>query len=56
VPTDIQGWKIGEPDTSGQLRAERYGGARTYTLTYRGSDVAGNTAECKATVTVPKGG
>ena len=33
-----------------------YGGARTYTLTYRGSDVAGNTAECKATVTVPKGG
>jgi len=58
VPNDIQGWTTGTnpADTGGQLRAERYGGARTYTLTYRGTDLAGNTAECKPTVTVPKGG
>jgi probable HAF family extracellular repeat protein len=56
VPNDIQGWKDTPDDTSGQLRAERYGGTRTYTLTYRGSDVAGNTKDCSATVTVPKGG
>jgi hypothetical protein len=56
VPNDIQGWTTDTNDTSGQLRAERYGGARTYTLTYRGTDLAGNTAECKPTVTVPKGG
>jgi hypothetical protein len=36
VPGDIQGWTVDTPDTSGQLRAERYGTARTYTLTYRG--------------------
>jgi len=56
VANDIQGWSIGTADTSGQLRAERYGGARTYTLTYRGYDLAGNTKNCSATVTVPKGG
>ena len=56
VPNDIQGWTDTPNDTSGQLRAERYGGARVYTLTYRGTDLAGNTAECKPTVTVPKGG
>ena len=57
VPNDIRGWTTGtnSADTSGQVRAERYGGARTYTLTYRGKDLAGNTAECKPTVTVPKG-
>ena len=54
VPNDIQGWDIGTNDTSGQIRAERYGGARVYTLTYQGKDVAGNTRDCEATVTVPK--
>ena len=49
---------INTNDTTGQLRAERYGGTRTYTLTYRGYDVAGNPSKevCSATVTVPKGG
>jgi probable HAF family extracellular repeat protein len=61
VPNDIQGWTTGTNLTNGQLsrgklRAERYGGARVYTLTYQGKDLAGNTAECKPTVTVPKGG
>ena len=56
VPGDIQGWEIGKADTSGQLRAERYVGSREYTLTYLAYDLAGNTAECKPTVTVPKGG
>jgi hypothetical protein len=62
VPNDIQGWTTGtnltddQPTSSGKLRAERYGDARIYTLTYQGKDLAGNTAECKATVTVPKGG
>jgi hypothetical protein len=56
VPNDIQGWTTGTNDTSGQLRVERYGGARVYTLTYQGEDVAGNTSSnCLATVTVPKG-
>jgi len=36
VPGDIQGWTVDTPDTSGQLRAERYGTARPYTLSYRG--------------------
>jgi hypothetical protein len=56
VPNDIQGWTDTPDDTRGQLRAERYGGARTYTLTYQGKDLAGNTKNCSATVTVPKGG
>jgi hypothetical protein len=56
VPNDIQGWITGTADTSGQVRVERYGTDRTYTLTYRGYDLAGNTKDCKATVTVPKGG
>src|SRR5215203_267474 len=56
VPNDIQDWATGTPDVTGKLRAERYGGARTYTLTYEGKDVAGNTVTCQATVTVPKGG
>jgi len=56
VANDIQGWTTGTADTSGQLRAERYGGARIYTLTYQGKDLAGNTKTCQATVTVPKGG
>ena len=61
VAGDIQNWTTGSRLTngqlsSGQLRAERYGSARTYTLTYQGTDLAGNTTNCLATVTVPKGG
>ena len=56
VAGDIQGWTLNTNDTTGQLRAERYGTARTYTLTYRGSDLAGKTTDCSTTVTVPKGG
>ena len=58
---DIQGWTTGTNLTdsqlsSGKVRAERNGTARTYTLTYQGKDLAGNTKNCQATVTVPKGG
>jgi hypothetical protein len=53
APNDVQGWTTGTADTIGQLRAERYGTSRTYTLTYEGSDHAGNTAQCVATVAVP---
>ena len=56
VPNDIQGWTTGTDDTSGQLRAERYGSDRIYTLIYQGKDKAGNTKNCQATVRVPKGG
>jgi hypothetical protein len=56
VAGDIKGWTTGTNDTTGQVRAERYGGTRTYTLTYQGKDLAGNTKNCSATVTVPKGG
>lgn len=55
LSNDIQDWTIGTADTSGLLRAERYGGDRVYTLTYQGSDVAGNTATCQTTVRVKKG-
>ncbi len=55
LANDIQGWAIGTPDLSGQLRAERYGTERIYTLTYRGKDLAGNTKDCLTTVRVPKG-
>ena len=52
---DIVGWTIGTPDVKGQLRAERQGSDadRVYTLTYRGVDVAGNSATSTCTVTVP---
>jgi hypothetical protein len=46
----IQGFETGTPDTSGQLQATHPG--RVYTLTYQGTDLAGNTATCQATVTV----
>lgn len=55
VPSDIQGWTVNTADTAGQLRSERYSkNGRTYTLTYQGKDKAGNTANCSATVKVPK--
>lgn len=54
-PNDIGGWDVGTGDTSGEVRAERSGsgGGRVYMLTYEGSDAAGNTATCTATVSVP---
>jgi hypothetical protein len=53
---DIQGWATGTNDRDGQLRAERAGGGpgRVYTLTYRATDQAGNTATATCTVTVPR--
>jgi hypothetical protein len=53
--TETQGFTLGTPDTAGDLRASRYGNGpgRIYTLTYRAADLAGNTATCSATVTVP---
>jgi hypothetical protein len=51
---DIQGFVVNTPDVAGQLRAERSGGGsgRVYTLTYKGSDVAGNSTTCNTSVTV----
>jgi hypothetical protein len=49
----MRGWNHGTPDTDGKLRAERYRTTRTYSLTYEGADVAGNTATCVAKVSVP---
>ncbi len=42
-PNDIQGWKVGSPSLTGQLRAERSGKGtgRIYTLTYKATDQAG---------------
>jgi hypothetical protein len=56
VAGDMPNWTTGTADTSGQLRAERYGKDRVYTLNYEGYDKAGNKATCSATVTVPKKG
>jgi hypothetical protein len=55
TPNDIQGWAIGTTDTTGQLRAERFETrlGRVYTITYTARDMAGNSATCAATVTVP---
>ncbi len=52
---DIQGWAIGTADVTGQLRAERAGGGngRVYTLTYKGTDKAGNATTATCTVVVP---
>lgn len=53
IPGDIQQWTPGTDDRTGLLRAEHFGAARVYTLTYRAADAAGNTTTCTATVTVP---
>jgi hypothetical protein len=55
MPKDIQGFVIGKPSISGQLRAERSGNGtgRIYTLTYGAADLAGNTANCTTVVKVP---
>ena len=51
---DASDFVVGTADVDGRLRAERdgNGGDRTY-RTYTGRDVAGNTAECVATIVVP---
>ncbi|MEV6377408.1 hypothetical protein [Micromonospora musae] len=53
--TDVHGFTIGAPDTTGRLRAERAGngGDRVYTLTYAGHDEIGRAVGCTVTVTVP---
>ncbi len=55
-PNDIQGWVVGSPSVTGQLRAERSGkgAGRKYTLTYIADDVAGNHGTCVTTVIVPR--
>jgi hypothetical protein len=52
---DIQGFVLGTNDTAGFLRAERdgTGTGRVYTLTYSGTDHAGNVRTCTTTVSVP---
>ena len=52
---ETRGFAQGTPDTAGELRAARFGSGpgRVYTLTYRATDHAGNTATCTAMVTVP---
>lgn len=52
---DIVGADIGTDDRSLLLRGERSGAGegRTYTVTYRATDVAGNATVASATVTVP---
>ncbi|MFD0634580.1 hypothetical protein ACFQ9X_26595 [Catenulispora yoronensis] len=54
-PSDVQGFTPGTASTTGALRADRLGpgSGRIYTLTYQGTDQAGNSATCSATVTVP---
>jgi parallel beta-helix repeat protein len=52
VSNDIQGFTTGADDRSGFLRAEAFGGTRTYALTYQAADFSGNTATCQTTVTV----
>jgi hypothetical protein len=52
---DIQRFTLGTASTTGQLRAQRLGSGtgRVYTLNYAGTDKAGNSSTCSATVTVP---
>jgi hypothetical protein len=51
---DVVDFDVGTPDTHGSLRAERAGTGeeRRYTLTYIGSDGAGNSSTCDAQVRV----
>jgi N-acetylneuraminic acid mutarotase len=54
ISAEQQGFVIGTASTSGKLLADRNGKGtgRVYTLTYQGSDVAGNTATCTTTFRV----
>jgi hypothetical protein len=49
----MTGWTLNTPDTSGFIYAERNDPARVYTLQYLATDLAGNTATCYLSVTVP---
>jgi hypothetical protein len=53
--SDIQGADYGTADTSFKLRATRSGKGqgRIYTITYRATDLAGNTTEHSITIEVP---
>lgn len=52
---DIQGATLGSDDTLVSVRAERAcdGPGRTYTLTYRATDRAGNSTESSTTIFIP---
>lgn len=52
---DVQGASAGTDDRAFRVRAERDGGGpgRTYTVTYRATDEAGNSAQASATIVVP---
>jgi len=52
---DIQGAEYGTPDFQFQVRAERdsSGPGRIYTVQYRATDSAGQTASATATIVVP---
>jgi hypothetical protein len=54
IADEERGFVTGTSSTSGKLLAARNtnGISRIYTLTYQGSDVAGNTATCTVTVRV----
>jgi hypothetical protein len=53
--TDISGFALGSGDTSGALRAARSGSGdgRVYLFEYEVTDLAGNSASCRTTATVP---
>lgn len=52
---DIQGFAPGSDDTTGELRAERFGRrtGRTYTALFQAADKAGNASTCAPRVVVP---
>jgi hypothetical protein len=54
-PTDITGFEIARPSTTGSLRADRSNkvDSRIYTLFYKGTDIAGNLVECVTVSIVP---
>jgi hypothetical protein len=45
--SEYKGWDIGTADYSGKVRGTA---GAIYTLTYRVTDLAGNTTTCKATI------
>jgi hypothetical protein len=55
IAAEQQVFVIGTASNNGKLLADRdsKGTGRVYALTYRGSDVAGNTATCAVKVRVP---
>jgi hypothetical protein len=55
IADEQQGFVVGSASTNGSLQASRAGNGsgRIYTLSYQGSDVAGNTATCTTMARVP---